>query len=312
MPSPNLVLIPISGAIIGYFTNWLAIKMLFRPYTEKKLFSIKLPFTPGIIPKERKRLAQKVGQTVSTHLITKENLLTAVTSDETRKEIEKIVENVFAGIYESEDTVSVFIEKNFSIKEPVEIYNKALNALKSSTPNTGVLLKNALEKNPEFDTELKKLISKIIDENVGTLALIFINKDKVFNSIKENIFKFLDDENNKEMIVDRLDEFIKKFAQGIMETDIKEVFEKLSEENKDGLKTIIINAVMAALSKGAPYLTSCINIEKLVEEQINSFSMEEGEKIVLSVIKRELNAITILGGLLGFIIGAVTVCISYL
>ena len=31
---------PISGAVIGYFTNWLAIKMLFLPYKEKYLFGI--------------------------------------------------------------------------------------------------------------------------------------------------------------------------------------------------------------------------------------------------------------------------------
>ena len=41
------IIIPVFvGAIIGYITNWLAIKMLFRPHGEKKIFGIKLPFTP--------------------------------------------------------------------------------------------------------------------------------------------------------------------------------------------------------------------------------------------------------------------------
>ena len=45
------------GAIIGYVTNWLAIKMLFRPQKEIRLRGKRLPFTPGLIPKEKERIA---------------------------------------------------------------------------------------------------------------------------------------------------------------------------------------------------------------------------------------------------------------
>ena len=45
------------GGFIGWFTNYLAIKMLFRPYKEIRVFGIKLPFTPGLIPKEKERIA---------------------------------------------------------------------------------------------------------------------------------------------------------------------------------------------------------------------------------------------------------------
>jgi hypothetical protein len=60
------------GAIIGYFTNWLAIKMLFRPLKPVYLGRFKLPFTPGILPRERERLARSVGDTVSKELLTPE------------------------------------------------------------------------------------------------------------------------------------------------------------------------------------------------------------------------------------------------
>ncbi len=45
------IISPIVGAIIGYFTNWVAIKMLFRPYKKLKIGPIPIPFTPGLIPK---------------------------------------------------------------------------------------------------------------------------------------------------------------------------------------------------------------------------------------------------------------------
>ena len=55
---------PLLGAAIGYFTNWLAVRMLFRPYYPKKLGKWRLPFTPGIIPKRKGALAKAVGKAV--------------------------------------------------------------------------------------------------------------------------------------------------------------------------------------------------------------------------------------------------------
>ena len=55
----RFILPPIIGFFIGLITNGLAIFMLFHPYEEKRLFGIRLPFTPGAIPREHKRLAQK-------------------------------------------------------------------------------------------------------------------------------------------------------------------------------------------------------------------------------------------------------------
>ncbi len=66
------VLPPLLGAIIGYVTNALAIRMLFRPLTEKRFLGIRIPLTPGIIPRQRSELARSIGRMVSTKLITDE------------------------------------------------------------------------------------------------------------------------------------------------------------------------------------------------------------------------------------------------
>ena len=67
-----IVLPPLLGAIIGYVTNALAIKMLFRPLTEKRILGIRIPLTPGIIPRQRSELARSIGRMVSTKLLTEE------------------------------------------------------------------------------------------------------------------------------------------------------------------------------------------------------------------------------------------------
>jgi uncharacterized membrane protein YheB (UPF0754 family) len=65
-----LIIPPVAGAIIGYFTNDIAIKMLFRPYKAIYLGRYRLPFTPGLIPHNQERLAQRVSDTIMGSLLT--------------------------------------------------------------------------------------------------------------------------------------------------------------------------------------------------------------------------------------------------
>lgn len=61
---------PLVGGVIGYFTNDLAIKMLFRPYRPYYLFKRRLPLTPGLIPSNQARLAHRVADTIMGSLLT--------------------------------------------------------------------------------------------------------------------------------------------------------------------------------------------------------------------------------------------------
>ena len=70
----TLAFMIIIGAIIGGFTNFIAIKMLFHPYKPIYLFGKQLPFTPGLIPKRRDELASQLGKIVVEHLLTPESL----------------------------------------------------------------------------------------------------------------------------------------------------------------------------------------------------------------------------------------------
>jgi uncharacterized membrane protein YheB (UPF0754 family) len=61
---------PLAGAVVGYFTNDVAIKMLFRPYTAKYIGKYQLPFTPGLIPSNQERLATRISDTIMGSLLT--------------------------------------------------------------------------------------------------------------------------------------------------------------------------------------------------------------------------------------------------
>ena len=69
-----LIAPPVVGGVIGYFTNDLAITMLFRPYRPIYIFKRRLPLTPGLIPSNQARLAQRVADTIMGSLLTPEEL----------------------------------------------------------------------------------------------------------------------------------------------------------------------------------------------------------------------------------------------
>ncbi len=82
---------PVLGAIIGYVTNAVAIRMLFRPYREWRVLRIRVPFTPGIIPRQRYKLAENIGQMVSKELLTQDTLKRQIQSDSFRSGLHKAV-----------------------------------------------------------------------------------------------------------------------------------------------------------------------------------------------------------------------------
>ncbi|HOX18105.1 MAG TPA: DUF445 family protein [Spirochaetales bacterium] len=81
------VLPPAIGAVIGWFTNALAIKMLFRPYREHRLFGLRIPFTPGILPREKARLAASIGDSVASDLLTPEVLRERLEAPDLRSKV---------------------------------------------------------------------------------------------------------------------------------------------------------------------------------------------------------------------------------
>jgi uncharacterized membrane protein YheB (UPF0754 family) len=84
-----LVLIPLISAFIGWFTNWIAIKMLFHPRTPKKILGITFH---GIFPKRQKVFAEKLGKLVSNELLSFSDIQEKITNPENLQKVFPIVE----------------------------------------------------------------------------------------------------------------------------------------------------------------------------------------------------------------------------
>ena len=93
---------PLAGAVIGYFTNYLAIRMLFRPLEKKYLFGLPLPLTPGIIPARRRELAKKIAEMVGEHLLTREVIVGRLESPALDDALYRWVSARFYGLIEKD------------------------------------------------------------------------------------------------------------------------------------------------------------------------------------------------------------------
>ncbi|MCJ7840432.1 DUF445 family protein [Lederbergia sp. NSJ-179] len=89
----TLLFMIVVGAIIGGFTNFLAIQMLFRPHRPIFIGKWQLPFTPGLIPKRQKELAVQVGKLVVNHLVTPESIQKKLSEPKLKHEMATLVSN---------------------------------------------------------------------------------------------------------------------------------------------------------------------------------------------------------------------------
>lgn len=82
----QIAVMALVGTLIGWFTNYLAVRLIFRPYVPKKipLMSYELQ---GLIPKRRRELARVIGRTVEEQLLSIEVLLERLIAGENKQEM---------------------------------------------------------------------------------------------------------------------------------------------------------------------------------------------------------------------------------
>lgn len=160
------------GAIIGYITNWLAIKMLFRPHEEKFIFGMKVPFTPGLIPKEQKRVAKSVGKAVGEHLLSEETVVEALSSEKVHIHLKKLIENKVDMITNGAITIGEILDKGFK-----EQFFYIQDRIKNNLEN---LMMENLKK-----PKVKEKIIWYIKEKIAEFLRKDINQEEAIVKVKE-------------------------------------------------------------------------------------------------------------------------------
>lgn len=287
---------PIIGAVIGYFTNMIAVKMLFYPQKEIRLFGRRLPFTPGVIPKGRARLAASVGTVIEKHLLTRDDITRHLLSEQAEKKVADTVMEKLSGNIKDEILALTDMDSEKYEQRKAEFVK-----------TVSVQIVNTIQSSSATDT-IVTAFSEALKEKVNYTPLKLIVNDITLNAVIPPTKDMLDT-----MIDERGTEYIAPVVdKKLNESDSQSGLDLLAQFNLDEhtVRKAVIDAYRKIVNQSVDGILQSVNISSLVEEKINDMSIEEMEKLVQDVMKKELNAIVNLGALIGFILGIINVLIK--
>lgn len=284
----HYIIPPLIGAVIGYCTNYIAVKMLFRPRNEIKVLGRTLPFTPGAIPKNKPRLAKAIGEVVETTFFGEETISAQFLSGEAE-------DNAVAQMVREMDRP--ISDLGISVLGSEEKYEKGLDRL-SEIFSQQLLqsLRSGDTIRMVSDTAIDKLVDQFRDGMLG----MFIT-DSFVESAKQMVEAGIQGE-----IEDKGEEFLNRMVRSQMDTWSRDTLSEIAFEagySDERVERILRKAYRGAVKSAVPALIDRINVSGMIEEKVNDMSNEQLEELVLSVMKRELNLIVNLGALIGLILG---------
>lgn len=291
----SIIIRPLIGAGIGYITNWIAVKMMFRPINPIKIGKFTLPFTPGIIPKNKERLAEAIGDSISNNLLTEETLKNTLLSDKIKLQLKENIAKFLNSSNKNEtqifEILSAYITENNYNQSIKFIENNLTSSIFETVKNSNlgnvvaeqiIIASNEKLKGSILGLLGGKAILSAISENAGTKINEYINS------------------NGKDLINKMVISEISK----ITNSKVSDITAKIIDSNIN-ISNAIINIYEKFIIEKLPEIIKFIDISNIVKEKINSMNILELEELILFIMKKELNALVNLGALIGFILGMI-------
>lgn len=175
-----LFLIPFISAFIGWFTNWIAIKMLFHPKEPMNILGLRIQ---GIFPKGQKQFAQKLGVLVASELIHFDEIAEKLKDPEQFNSLSPVIE----------EHIDTFLRVRLKEKIPVVsmfIGENTIGKLKEGMMDEiNVLLPQVIGK---YTDNLKQKIDieKMVTEKVAAFSSDKL--EEILQSIMKKEFRFVE------------------------------------------------------------------------------------------------------------------------
>ena len=294
MPIPRFIVAPLVGGVIGYITNDLAIRMLFRPRKAIYIGSFHVPFTPGLIPSQQGRIAQSIGGVISSQLLNEETLRQTLLSSAALNLIRRKATAALRMLSKDERTVSDLL------KEP-----GILDRVNMSVDELEQRLTDGLR-----DTIIDaKLGYAVVDSTIGNWR-DFIAQNKIISMVldqkaQEGIRQKLAEMIN-DLIAQKAPEasaiIVRRFREYVMETRLCDLYAQF-QDKEEVLVQSLLDLYTSVMEDNLGKILRAINIERIVVDKINAFDAAQLEGMIFGIMKHELRAIVYLGALLGFLMG---------
>lgn len=295
---------PALGAVIGYITNDIAIRMLFRPRKAKYICGVHVPFTPGIIPKEKNRIASAIGNAISEHLMNREVLEHTLLSDEMLAKMRLAIDEFFYTQLHNEETVEQFAAHYLT--------NEEIAAMRESTCDEIAKLITAKLRDRAIGTTIAHAATQHVIDKTRSSVAGKIKAEKLIEAIASPIESKLASHIN-DVLHDQAPSMATRIvyteAEKLLSMPMRDVF-KGHEQQLEQAREGIVSVYRTIITDHLPRILEGLNISKIVETRIREMDMAEAEQIILSVMKKELRAIVWLGALLGAIMGTIMMLVN--
>lgn len=291
------IILPIAvGALIGYCTNYIAIKMLFLPRKEWRIGKHRVPFTPGVIPKNKTRLASAVGTAVSEKLLTENDIVESIKKSGVKDDVvNRIAEYV--------------MQDSTSVKEIIAKAETKVDVSEATDRVSDALSEKILGGFQKID--MKTVISDVAENSFSELLsnplVAMLTNGNALDSVYEKIATAIADyinEHGKELLVP----MVRQEMDGMLSASLKSNLEQINVDEAY-VRKLLENTVDRFIENNAPKLIGYIKIKDIVEEKINQMDVKELEDLVMSVMKNELQAVVNLGAVIGAVIGIINIFI---
>ena len=278
MPSPLVYLAPpVLGAFIGYMTNYVAIKMLFRPLKPWKFLGIRVPMTPGVIPSKRHDLAVNIGEMVGSHLLTSGDIGKAISSPSFQAELATLVNSRLDDILEKDlGSITAIIPQRFS-----SYFQATVKVLRWRFIDQ---LHQYLEGDEFAETISATLQDRMDDFLKSSLKQAFPESNR------QHLYTFLEQAAKNMLSHPRLEEWLRSLVNAKIDD-----FIKTGKAPADLIPDDVIDYICSRLQQEAPAILS--KLGGVVQEPVLQ------ERIATSICEAIDNFTTSLGPLAGMISG---------
>jgi len=282
---------PLIGGVIGLITNSLAIKMLFRPYKEIRIGRMRLPFTPGLIPKEKPRIAHAIANVISEYILDNETILAALASSTIQEAYEKKYQEYVDFLKKTDMTCEELLEK-FKLADSANIVETKFRN------SAGAYLVEVVQR----ENLARSVINYAFLEMKKNLnPLLYKVSRGALESTRESLIEYVN-----EMLVRQGPEIIGTYIDSVyiewLDKPVCEIVNLLEQKFPD-LKQIIWDKYTKFIREKSDQFLGTLNLPGIIEKKINDYDLEELERMIMEISKKELNALVWLGGLLGILMG---------
>ncbi|KXG77647.1 hypothetical protein AN618_10240 [Fervidicola ferrireducens] len=156
-PIFQLVFTPLIGAFIGWQTNVLAIRLIFRPLKPIKILGMEFQ---GLIPKRRKELAKNIGEVLEREIISSDDIINRLTAEEMKLQILSRIKSI--------------IEQKINEKLaylPGSLKTVIANFLLDAVDRNGEMVYEELKKDLTAKVKEKFKLGSMVEEKLNSLDL---------------------------------------------------------------------------------------------------------------------------------------------